>query len=135
MRCTLPVQALGALHAAVMRCQLPVQAIARALSGPGGGRLRVADAPRSAGGGPPGGAPLQHFLYKAHARRQFVMPAWAAPLTLPSLQQVRAPVQAQGCHNPRAHARRQFVMPAWAAPLTLPSLQQVRAPVQASGLV
>ena len=67
----------------------PDQAIAGVLGGRGAGRLRLPDAPRAAGGGPPGTTPLQHFLYKAPARGQFVMPAFSSPLTVPSLQQAR----------------------------------------------
>ncbi len=64
------------------------QAIKRALEAPGQGRLHIPSMPAAVGGGGFGSTALQHFLYKAPARGQYVMPAFAAPLTIPELQQV-----------------------------------------------
>ena len=68
-----------------------VQVIARILSRPGSGRLCLDRLPRSAGGGPCGETALHHFLYRATARAQFVMPAFSPPLNLPELRQVSRP--------------------------------------------
>ena len=64
------------------------QVIARVLKRPGEGRLCLDRLPRSAGGGSCGDTALQHFLYRAMARTQFVMPAFGPPLNLPELRQV-----------------------------------------------
>ncbi len=71
-----------------------MQAIRAALAAPGQGRLHIPSMPAAAGGGPLGTTALQHFLYKAPARGQYVMPAFTAPLTVPELQQVHPCVQA-----------------------------------------
>ena len=62
--------------------------IARVLKRPGEGRLCLDRLPRSAGGGSCGMTALQHFLYRATARTQFVMPAFSPPLNLPELREV-----------------------------------------------
>ncbi|CAL8471447.1 g10989 [Coccomyxa elongata] len=71
------------------------QAIERALEAPGQGRLHIPSMPAAVGGGAFGSTALQHFLYKAPARGQYVMPAFAAPLTIPELQQEVMPAYAR----------------------------------------
>ncbi len=80
--------------AGALQAELAASGTSAAIAGvlaqlPGAGRLALPAAPRSVGGGPSGTSPLQHFLYKAPARRQFLMPAFTPPLTVPSLQQAR----------------------------------------------
>lgn len=65
-----------------------VQAIRRTLAAPGEGRLHIPGMPAAAGGGAFGVTALQHFVYKAPARGQYLMAAFSAPLSLPELQQV-----------------------------------------------
>ena len=54
----------------------------------GEGLLSIADLPPHCGGGQVGTTPLLHFLYKSPMRAQVIMPAFAAPLDTPELQQV-----------------------------------------------
>jgi len=53
------------------------------------GPLTVASVPASAGGGPPAEATLQHFVFHAPPRRQFLMPLLSAELSERSQNQVR----------------------------------------------
>ena len=54
-----------------------------------GGLLSIASLPSQCGGGQVGMTPLLHFLYKSPTRAQVLMPAFAAPLDSPELQQVK----------------------------------------------
>ena len=72
----------------ILQCDVDGQVIARVLKRPGEGRLCLDRLPRSAGGGSCGDTALQHFLYRATARTQYVMPAFSPPLNLPELRQV-----------------------------------------------
>lgn len=65
-----------------------LQAISAALKVPGRGRLHIPSMLAAAGGGAVGTTALQHFIYKAPARGQYVMPDFTAPLSVPELQQV-----------------------------------------------